>query len=198
MDMLMRKRTSGFTIVELLIVIVIIGILAAITVVAYNGIQSKARNTQMLSAFDTYEKALRQYKIVNGHYPYTTASPQTSSINVCLGENKTTISSIQPEYCMRADWGGEITNNIPVHAGVNAELKEYIQTFPHTPDTAVTVHSGGITMSIRGIQYFPAIGGAATAKLTYVTSDDQSCGRGQKSVTSDGSITYTSCAVTLD
>jgi prepilin-type N-terminal cleavage/methylation domain-containing protein len=37
----MRQR--GFTIVELLIVIVVIGILAAITIVAYNGIQSRAQ-----------------------------------------------------------------------------------------------------------------------------------------------------------
>ena len=35
----MSKSKSGFTIVELLIVIVVIGILAAITIVAYNGIQ---------------------------------------------------------------------------------------------------------------------------------------------------------------
>lgn len=34
-----KERQIGFTIVELLIVIVVIGILAAITVVAYNGIQ---------------------------------------------------------------------------------------------------------------------------------------------------------------
>lgn len=38
-----RGRESGFTIVELLIVIVVIGILAAITIVAYNGIQERAR-----------------------------------------------------------------------------------------------------------------------------------------------------------
>ena len=36
-------RKAGFTIVELLIVIVIIGILAAITIVAYNGIQQRAQ-----------------------------------------------------------------------------------------------------------------------------------------------------------
>ena len=40
---------SGFTIVELLIVIVVIGILAAITVVAYNGIQERARMAAALA-----------------------------------------------------------------------------------------------------------------------------------------------------
>ena len=39
----MNKKLSGFTIVELLVVIVVIGILASISIVAYNGIQNKAR-----------------------------------------------------------------------------------------------------------------------------------------------------------
>lgn len=39
------QAERGFTIVELLIVIVVIGILAAIVIVAYNGIQNQARNT---------------------------------------------------------------------------------------------------------------------------------------------------------
>lgn len=38
-----HRQQTGFTIVELLIVIVVIGILAAITIVAYNGIQERAR-----------------------------------------------------------------------------------------------------------------------------------------------------------
>ncbi|MFI5212622.1 MAG: type IV pilin protein [Candidatus Saccharimonadales bacterium] len=44
------KKTSGFTIVELLIVIVVIGILAAITIVAYNGVQNRAKSASAQQA----------------------------------------------------------------------------------------------------------------------------------------------------
>ncbi|MCA9336234.1 prepilin-type N-terminal cleavage/methylation domain-containing protein, partial [Candidatus Saccharibacteria bacterium] len=40
-----KHRLSGFTIVELLIVIVVLAILAAITIVAYNGIQQRSRDS---------------------------------------------------------------------------------------------------------------------------------------------------------
>lgn len=42
-----KNRSKGFTIVELLIVIVVIGILAAITIVAYNGVQTRARQAKI-------------------------------------------------------------------------------------------------------------------------------------------------------
>lgn len=65
----MNKTKSGFTIVELLIVIVVIGILAAITVVAYSGIQARAENSKTVSAVQAYKKALLHYAIDNGSYP---------------------------------------------------------------------------------------------------------------------------------
>ncbi|MCA9336117.1 prepilin-type N-terminal cleavage/methylation domain-containing protein, partial [Candidatus Saccharibacteria bacterium] len=40
-----KNKKTGFTIVELLIVIVVIAILAAITIVAYNGIQQRSRDS---------------------------------------------------------------------------------------------------------------------------------------------------------
>ena len=60
---------QGFTIVELVIVIVVIAILAAISIVAYNGIQQRARDTQRKSDVATLTKALELYYTDNGSYP---------------------------------------------------------------------------------------------------------------------------------
>jgi type II secretion system protein G len=65
----MKENKSGFTIVELLIVIVVIGILASITIVAYNGIQDRATKARRLSDMNTITKALEVYKAQTGSYP---------------------------------------------------------------------------------------------------------------------------------
>lgn len=75
------RRQSGFTIVELLIVIVIIGILAAITIVAYNGIQQRARDSQRASDLTTLNKALELYYIDNGEYPPSPNGSTSMSAN---------------------------------------------------------------------------------------------------------------------
>ena len=65
----MHKKLSGFTIVELLIVIVVIAILATISIVAYNGVQARARDAQRQQDVKTIAKALEMYYIDNGKYP---------------------------------------------------------------------------------------------------------------------------------
>ena len=68
-----KQKQLGFTIVELLIVIVIIGILAAITIVAYNGIQERARAATLSSDLQAGAKQLKLHYAANNSYPATMA-----------------------------------------------------------------------------------------------------------------------------
>lgn len=67
-----RDRRRGFTIVELLIVVVVIAILAAITIVAYNGITNRAKATAAATAAEQAAKKVLTYAAVNSdQYPAT-------------------------------------------------------------------------------------------------------------------------------
>lgn len=69
------KNERGFTIVELLIVIVIIGILAALVIVAYTGIQNRAKTTKYQTDALALVKKIEAYNSVNGGYPVTASTP---------------------------------------------------------------------------------------------------------------------------
>lgn len=73
-----KTRKAGFTIVELLIVIVVIAILAAISIVSYNGIQGRAEDTRRITDAKNIVKALELYKINNGNYPAASYSGKGS------------------------------------------------------------------------------------------------------------------------
>lgn len=55
------NNKSGFTLVELLIVIVVIAILAAVSVVAYNGVNDRALRASSIAGLNVTEKALKGY-----------------------------------------------------------------------------------------------------------------------------------------
>src|SRR5450830_1774133 len=69
-----KAKSSGFTIVELLVVIVVIGILAAITIVAYTGISGKAVVSSIQSDLSNAKKQLSLYYVDNGAYPASLSS----------------------------------------------------------------------------------------------------------------------------
>ena len=64
------KKDHGFTIVELLIVIVIIAILAAIVIIAYNGITNRAKTSKALSAAQAVQQKAEAYNAEKGYYPF--------------------------------------------------------------------------------------------------------------------------------
>lgn len=103
-----RDINKGFTIVELLIAIAVIAILATIVIVAYNGIQERARNVKRHSDLSTVLKKLEVYHVENGEYPKTTIHPASNwkSIDVRTDNNCFNGSS-------QLDWVPGIVESLP-------------------------------------------------------------------------------------
>ena len=77
-----KRKQHGFTIVELLIVIVVIGILAAISIAAYTGVQGRAQDARRVQDLQSIAKALELYKISVGGYPGPMSTPNASGWEV--------------------------------------------------------------------------------------------------------------------
>jgi len=60
---------NGFTIIELIVAIVVIGIIASIMIVSYTGVQQRARDSERGSHVTELKIALEKYRAENGSYP---------------------------------------------------------------------------------------------------------------------------------
>lgn len=72
------QETTGFTIVELLIVVVVIAILAAITIVSYNGISGRANDTVVKNDISNMVQKLQIYYAEKSIYPDTNIESEVS------------------------------------------------------------------------------------------------------------------------
>lgn len=101
LKMLPKATGRGFTIVELLIVIVVIGILAAITIVAYNGIQDRAQVAAIKSDLDNFAKTVEiaHLSTTDGNYPTTL----TSAMNFHVIKSDYLANRNNWYYCVSTD-----------------------------------------------------------------------------------------------
>lgn len=90
------QKQTGFTIVELLIVVVVIAILAAITIVAYNGITQQANFSAYKSDIGALNKAVLMYRSENNTYPAVSSGEAGCWTN--QGGNKNFITGLVPKY----------------------------------------------------------------------------------------------------
>lgn len=74
-----KNRQFGFTIIELLIVIVIIAILAVITITAFNGVQTRARLSAVAADFSNNNKTIKMISAMGGSSIPTTVDVLQSS-----------------------------------------------------------------------------------------------------------------------
>ena len=106
------RNTRGFTIVELLIVIVVIAILAAITVVAYNGIQNRANDTAIQSDLQALAKKVMLHYAEHGSYlpggSATNDSTKFPGMTFSPSKNAYDLSISNLSYCL-GEIGGQVT-----------------------------------------------------------------------------------------
>lgn len=129
-----NKHQRGFTIVELLIVIVVIGILAAITIVAYSGVQKRANNARQTAVAKGYVKLFKQYKTLNND-----SLPAESG---CLGNNNVDTNADGLKDC---NDNGNVT--------VNATLLTKLATVGTLPDVVTKQITGADGVKRGGIRY---------------------------------------------
>lgn len=84
---------GGFTIIELLIVIVVIGILAAITIVSFNGVTDRAHDATIQSDLSSMGQQLTMNFATTGAYPLDAAGLSTIGFKASKGSYGTPIVS---------------------------------------------------------------------------------------------------------
>jgi type II secretion system protein G len=130
-----HKKLSGFTIIELLVTIVIVGLLATLVAINYNTAQTKTKATNEMSDLKTLNRAIQAYYAENSVYP-TTGGAWTG-----LNRQADFIPSITPKFIAKqpqqTDIGsGNDTTYLYRSDGVNYKLISSRPTGTHAVCTA--------------------------------------------------------------
>ena len=156
-----NNKNYGFTIVELLIVIVVIAILATITIIAFNGIQQRAHTSSEKTAASSLRKKLEAYNAVNNAYPTfnSTAGSITTLLNglsdtslagtgitlkgSSLSSAPANDSTLDLKLCAAV---ASLTSGSTVPTGFVIYIWDYTQS----PAAAYAVQAGGTTTIANG------------------------------------------------
>lgn len=165
------KNKKGFTIVELLIVVVVIAILAAITIVAYNGIQNRAKESAAQAGAAQAIKKIAQYATLNSEtYPdqsnFTTATGISNSADLNYDY---LVTSDLKNYCVSA---APANITVPAYAATSASggttkgrCVTNLEPNPSSETTMINGAGGGAaTRSLSSAQKFS---GTNSTKFTW-------------------------------
>lgn len=163
------KSKSGFTIVELLIVIVVIGILAAITIVAFNGVQQRAKSSQTVQAVTQWARILKMYRAENDGYP-----AQVSCLGDGYGRGPTGTDATGGQCRQDSSTAGAVD----VNATFTAAMAKYIPNGIGPTPAMETVNGSGGYPYYRGAYFYPYYvsgGTVSPARIDFVITGSSTC-----------------------
>lgn len=171
----MKKFSRGFTIVELLVVIVVIGIFASLVVVAYNGISQRAKDNILASDKSSVSRQLEAFYVINGKYPSENDCLATGPTEICLKTSSGNTVSYTPlpdastatSYSLLWNTGGGISSvNVVVAAGGSGGVSSfgtYCSATSGGNGTAAGTGAGGTgTGTGTAVNYSGGSGGATS------------------------------------
>ena len=142
---------SGFTIVELLIVIVVIGILAAITIVAFNGIQQRAQNSAIITGARNTFNLVKSYKAAYGSYP-SLGGYCTTVDNACVNYSSIAVTS------NNSSWMSELR-----------KIGTPVASVPSTASNKYGIYFDGYSPRTYNHEFIPGL------LMYWLKGDNQSC-----------------------
>ncbi len=117
---MLKNLRSGFTLVELLIVIVVIAVLASISTVAFAGVQDRARSTKVLSDIQSAYRQVEALNALNGEYPKTQSAPMSAGngvSQVTYADINCPIVPSGPSMIKSKNWIPGATDELPQSEG---------------------------------------------------------------------------------
>ncbi len=191
-----KFRQYGFSLVELLIVVVVIAILAAISAVAYNGMQQRGHNAAIISAARAWRDAFATYGTIKGNYVWSgfPAAGVSGSFQTCLGDTSAypAISGYSSGRCYRFVTGNSELGSTAIYTPLIDEIYTVAKPSggPYTWTATYTLPGPNI-YGRRGISYDYSIDSshAITSSSIYYTLENETVNCGVADAVKAGTVT---------